>query len=309
MILNTSRMYSPFNNELQFTQRKKGLLRMPRICFTGCKHMPYKPNQLPQETQEIIWADLIDEALTAPGRRGETYIRGHDYSYLNNLRLFLQGVREPTTSFNGWKKLGRHVTKGSKGYSILRPIMVKTRDLDELGQPKMITKFKLVNGAFKYSQTEGEPLPDELTEPPEWSVQRAMGTLGISMVKFADLSLNKQGYSYARNVAINPTAVYPLKTTWHEMGHIEAGHTAPDVIDQYELHRGLCEFEAEGTAYLGMHELGLDEQMNAAESRSYIQNWLGRDTPPDSSIRKVFKLTDVILKAGSQQPEELEATA
>lgn len=249
------------------------------------------------EIPEIKWEELMLEALTAPGRHGETYIRGHEYSYLNNLRLYIQGVREPTTSFQGWKRLNRHVTKGSKGYTILRPITVKSRyDVDETGQPKTFTKFKLVNGAFKYSQTEGEAIPDELVEPPEWCTERALGVLGITRVVFEEHSLNKQGYSFGRSVAISPIAVYPLKTTFHEMAHIEAGHTAQPEL--YQQHRGLWEFEAEGTAYLGIHELGLDDQMNPAESRAYIQNWLGKDTPPDSSIRKVFKLTDLILRAG-----------
>lgn len=269
----------------------------------------YRPREESPEPR-IDWVETLNEALTAPGRRGETYIRDHDYSYLNNLRLFMQGVREPTTSYKGWLKLGRQVMKGSKGYAILRPINVVLKDkLDEQGNPKSITKFKLVNGAFKYSQTEGEPLSEELTTPPEWSVERAMGVLGISLVKFTDLSLNKQGYSYGRNIAINPTAVYPLKTTWHELAHVEAGHTTPESLAQYEQHRGLWEFEAEGTAYLGMKELGLEDQMNAPESRDYMQSWLQGDVPPESSFRKIFKITDLILKAGELKETAVEGAA
>ena len=267
-------------------------------------------NRAPAEEELIDWPALLNEALTAEGKLGTTYIQGHDYSYLNNLRLFSQGVAEPTTSFQGWKALGRHVKKGSKGYRIIRPITVKSKtEVDERGEPKKFMKFKEVAGAFAYSQTEGEPLPDHLTEQPEWTTERALGRLGIQLVQFTDTTLNTQGFSFDRSIAISPIAKYPLKTTWHEISHIEAGHTAPENIGDYQTHRGIFEFEAEATAYLGMHELELDHLMDPAESRAYIQGHLQGETPPDSSIRKVLKLTDTILKAGREPLEEVESAA
>ena len=251
-------------------------------------------------------AELMNEALTAPGRMSDTYSRFYEYSFSNQLWLRMQGAREPVASYKRWQSLGRQVVKGASGLYVLRPITIKSKmEVDEKGQPKTYTKFKPVKGAFVYSQTEGEPL--EEPEPREWCKERALGALGIKSVAFTDLNGNTQGYSFDRNVAINPVAKYPLKTLWHEVAHIEAGHTAPGVIEQYEQHRGLYEFEAESTAYLGMHELELDEYMNPAESRSYIHSWLRGETPPDSSIRKVFKLTDLILKAGYVPQEQEEA--
>lgn len=276
------------------------------------------------EPPEIRWSELLKEAMNAPAHLGDTYTRAYEYSYGNQLFLRSQGAREPVASYEGWKKLGRHVTKGSRGLYIIRPITVMSKtEVDEDGKPKTFTKFKPVRGAFTYSQTEGEPLPE--VPPREWSRDKALGELGIKLVAYRDLSLNQQGYSYDRNIAINPVAKYPLKTTWHEIGHIEAGHTAPENVSQYEKHRGLWEFEAESTAYLGMHELGLDDQMNPAESRAYIQSWLEhmKDVaterlaydpdadidelhlrPPDSSIRKIFRTVDRILRAGYVDQEE-----
>lgn len=259
-----------------------------------------------EEIPEVQWGSLMDEALNAPGHLGDTYCQGYEYSFGNQLYLRSQGAREPVASYDGWKKLGRQVLKGSRGLYIIRPITVKSKyEVDEHGQPKTYTKFKPVRGAFTYSQTEGEPLPER--PPREWSRDQAISTLGIKVVQYTDISLNKQGYSYDRNIAINPMAAYPLKTTWHELGHVEAGHTTTDQLEEYEQHRGLWEFEAEGTAYLGMHELGLDNEMNPAESRAYIQDWLSGETPPETSIRKVFKLTDTILKAGYVPDEATEA--
>lgn len=267
-------------------------------------------NKAPAEVPEPPrMAELMTEALTAPGRLTDTYSRFYEYSYGNMLWLRQQGAREPIASYKGWQKLGRHVIKGGRAYYVLRPITVKLRDeLDDQGQPKTITKFKPVKGAFPYSMTEGEPLPE--VEPREWSRERALGTLGINLVAFDDIDGNKAGFSYDRNVAINPVAKYPLKTLWHEVAHVEAGHTQPGTIDQYAEHRGLFEFEAESTAYLGLHEIGEDAHMDASESRAYIQNWLGGETPPESSIRKVFKLVDLIRRAGYEpQERELETAS
>lgn len=254
-------------------------------------------NRPPAEVPEPpSMTELMNEALTAPGRLTDTYERFYSYSYGNQLWLMQQGAKEPIASYKGWQKLGRQVVKGARAYYILRPITVKSKtEVDEKGQPLTYTKFKPVKGAFPYSMTEGEDLPE--VEPREWNRERALGALGISLVAFDEIDGNKAGFSFDRNVAINPMAKYPLKTLWHEVAHIEAGHTSGQ-HDEYLQHRGLFEFEAESTAYLGLHEIGEDAHMDASESRAYIQNWLGGETPPDSSIRKVFKLVDLIRRAG-----------
>jgi hypothetical protein len=120
------------------------------------------------------------------------------------------------------------------------------------------------------------------------------------VVAFEHMDGNTAGYSYDRNVAVSPVAPYPFKTLIHEIAHIESGHTTEQMLGEYALHRGLFEFEAEGTAYLALHELGEDDKMDASESRAYIQTWLRGENPPDSSIKKVFKVTDTILRSGRE---------
>ena len=107
-----------------------------------------------------------------------------------------------------------------------------------------------------------------------------------------------QGYAYDRNIAINPFAKYPLKTTIHEAAHIALQHTLPDQIAEYEQHRGMYEFEAEGTSHLVLNELGQLPEEQASVSRAYIQSWLKGEKPPEKSIKQVFHTVDVILKAG-----------
>lgn len=248
--------------------------------------------------------ELMEEALTAPGRMTDTYSRFYNYSFGNTLWLRMQGVREPVASYKRWQSLGRQVLKGSSGFYVLRPITVKSKtELDDQGQPKTYTKFKPVKGAFTYSQTEGETLPEP--EPREWDKQRALGVLGINLVRFTQIDGNVQGYSHGTNVAINPMAVEPVPTFFHEVSHVVGGHTTPDQLDAYQTHRGLFEFEAEGSSYLLCNEL--EVPFNDGESRAYIQNWLHGETPPDTSIRKVFKIVDTVIRAGYAQEEATEA--
>lgn len=254
-------------------------------------------------------ADLLNEALTAPGRMSDTYSRFYEYSYGNQLWLMQQGAREPVASYNGWKKLGRHVIKGASAFYVLRPITVKSKtELDEDGKPKTYTKFKPVKGAFPYSMTDGQELPE--VEPREWDKDRALKALDITEVPFQMIRGNIQGYSYDRNVAVSPVAAEPLPTLFHEMGHVCADHTrrALGAAALNGMHEGLMEFEAESTNYLLCNEL--DVPFNREESRAYIAGWLKGETPPDSSIRKVFRIVDLIRRAGyAPQERELEATA
>lgn len=244
----------------------------------------------------------MEEALNMPGSLSSVYSRFYSYSVGNQILLFMQGVTEPVATYGRWAEMNRQVKKGSKAKAILRPITIKSKDeVDDQGKPKQFTKFKLVNALFTASETEGDDLPEFV--PPEWNEETALSALDIKRVPFESLDGNTQGYSFERNVAINPVAAYPLKTLFHELGHVVLGHTTPDKIEEYQAHRGVKEFQAEATAYLCMNDVGATEQMDAAGSRGYIQHWLHGETPPDSAIREVFKAVDTILRAGHVSSE------
>jgi hypothetical protein len=94
-------------------------------------------------------------------------------------------------------------------------------------------------------------------------------------------------------VAVNPTAAYPAKTMLHELAHLALGHCKGGD----ETHRGVAEFEAEATAYLVAKELELIA-WDAAESRAYIQGWLGGAEVTEDHITRVFAAVNKILAAG-----------
>lgn len=250
------------------------------------------------------WSGLLEAALTIEGSTGNTYSRLYNYSMGNRALLMYQGViPQPVATFNRWKEVDRHVKRGAKAKAILRPITVKLRDeVDEEGNPKTMTRFKLVNSVFPISDTEGEPLPE--LELPQWSKARALATLAITEVPFQTFNGNVQGYSFGRNIAINPAAKYPVRTTAHELGHIVSGHTSQDALAEYEQHRGVFEFEAEGTAHLVLNEIGQLDSDVASVSRAYLQGWMGQQKPTEKSVRTIFKATDAIVNAGREKLPE-----
>lgn len=253
------------------------------------------------------WEGLLHAALAIEGSTGNTYSRLYNYSMGNRALLMYQGVLpQPVATFQGWLNVDRHVKRGAKAKAILRPITVKLRDvLDDDGNPLTRTKFKLVNSVFPICDTEGEPLPD--IELPTWSKARALAVLAITEVPFQTFDGNTQGMSYGRNIAINPAAKYPIKTTLHEVAHVEHGHTTEEAMADYALHRGTKEFEAEATAYLTLNELELMNDEMASVSRGYIQGWLGQQKPTEHSVRAIFKTTDRIVNAGRETGPEEEA--
>ena len=120
-------------------------------------------------------------------------------------------------------------------------------------------------------------------ELPEWDWQRAIAALQIEQVPYEMISGNVQGYSYARSFAINPCAAFPLKTLFHELGHMVLGHTTDCADGESPCSRGIREFQAEAVAYLLAHELELSEWA-PEESRAYIQHWLDGEEFTDRHI-------------------------
>ncbi len=247
------------------------------------------------EQRTIDWQKLIEEALTVPGSLGQTYSKFYNYSFLNQMYLRLQGVREPVATYQRWQEIGRQVVKGAKAKEIIRPIFAKPEPENKDKEPTPIG-FKSVKCIFTLSETEGPELPPIAL--PEWDEETALAKLHVRRVRFDLLNGNIQGFSQGRDIGINPIAANPRKTLVHELGHIVLGHTVRDKTPEIAQHLGIREFEAESTAYLTLNELGQLDEQTATVSRGYIRHWLDDEHPPDSSIRRVFSATDTILKAG-----------
>jgi hypothetical protein len=265
-------------------------------------------------TTAIDWRATLTEALNAPGSVGTTYTRFYNYSFLNQIRLMMQGTREPVATYNRWIELGRQVRKGSEAKVVFAPIMVG-RDakagenvvIGADGKPRkrqILVGFRDSRTVFGFSDTDGDDLPS--VELPGWDTDTALAALKVDRVAFDMVNGNAQGFAFedteGRHLALNPTAAYPAKTLLHELAHLTLGHCKHGD----ETHRGVAEFEAEATAYLAAKELQLID-WDPAESRAYIQNWLGGTEVAEDSIARVFAAVNKILTAGHVAVAEMVA--
>src|SRR5256712_10905263 len=112
---------------------------------------------------------------------------------------------------------------------------------------------------------------------PTWDRARALDALGVQEIPFEMLNGNCQGYAKGRQIAINPVAQMPAKTTFHELAHVILGHTTEPVHDSETTPRSLREAEAEAVAMLCLESLGMP---GAEFCRGYIQSWLEGATIP-----------------------------
>lgn len=251
-------------------------------------------------TQQEKWSDLLREAVTRPGLILSAYSAFHGYSLGNQLAALLQcQLRNlqpgPLNTYPRWRALGRQVRKGEKALWLCMPLTRKVKS--DSSEDDVITTFVWKPNWFLLSQTDGEPVPMPMV--PTWDKDRALSTLNISQVEFEHIDGNVQGYAQKRTVAISPLAALPQKTLFHELAHVELGHTIEaDFNDTDHTPRNLREVEAEAVALLLCESLELE---GAEFCRGYIQNWICGDIIPEKSAQKVLGAADRILRAGRGQ--------
>ncbi|MEO1767954.1 ArdC-like ssDNA-binding domain-containing protein [Thiobacter aerophilum] len=274
-------------------------------------------------TNRPDWGKLFQSILSEPGRLGDHYQWFHRFS-LGNQALAMQQMADrgiqigPIASFNGWQKLGRKVKKGEKAIALWMPVVKKEVILQDDGTECEETRmfFVMKNNWFALAQTEpSDPENQGIVSAPEtpgWDRDLAMKRLGITEVPFTEVDGNCQGFAYPNRgqIAINPLAAMPWKTTFHEIAHCllhSKQAEAAAFIDGVHVSRSIEEAEAESVAFLCCATLGLS---GLEDARGYVQNWL--DSPAQAeefakkSAARVFSAADKILKAGRKVGQEVD---
>src|SRR5262252_6796377 len=262
----------------------------------------------PTERQnDIQFRQLLEEAVTKPGTLMKAYSLFWNYSLGNQILALIQANQRgiplgPIASFNRWKELGRHVKRGQKAIELCMPVTCKRTvkeegpDGNEAETEITFKRFVFRRNWFMVSQTDGAPY--QMPAIPAWDRARALRTLKVQEIPFEMMNGNCQGYATGRQIAINPVAQMPAKTTFHELAHIELGHTLEAIHDSETTPRSLREVEAESVALLCLESLGMD---GAEYCRGYIQNWLQGGTIPERNAQRIFVAADKILKAGIER--------
>jgi hypothetical protein len=247
------------------------------------------------------WTELLQQAVSQPGLILKAYSAFHGYSLGNQIAAMIQcQIRSiepgPINTYPGWQKLNRQVRKGEKAILLCMPLTRKMKDEASGKDQTVITTFLWKPHWFVLAQTDGESVP--MPEILAWDRVRALASLKIEEIPFTGTNGNVQGFAQKRQVAISPVAAMPHKTLFHELAHVELGHTAEtSFTDSEQTPRSLREVEAEVVAMLLCESLSLP---GAEFCRGYIQNWLKGDAIPEKSAMKIFGAADRILKAGQQ---------
>jgi len=263
-------------------------------------------NEPMPDTQHATWGELLRDAVEKPGRMLDAYTAFHNYSFGNALLALEQCIRRnlqpgPLNTYRGWLEKKRQVRKGEKGLTLCMPMPFKratqAEDVqDDTAEPQVCYAFRFRAYWFVLAQTEGE----EMYVPPipGFDIDTALRTLNVTRTSFDEMNGNIQGFANGREIAVNPLAALPHKTTFHEIAHIVLGHTRTErLVDSEQTARHIREVEAESVALICCETLGLE---GAEFCRGYIQHWLKTEKEiPNQSAARIFAAATSILKAGS----------
>lgn len=248
-----------------------------------------------EETMEKLQQGVND---VFEGEKYKEYLKCqakfHNYS-VNNCILI--GLQKPNASrvagYTTWRdRFHRQVVKGEKGIKIIAPTFGKRKQevekmdetgqkiLDENGNPVREDQESEYRGfrittVFDISQTEGEPLPElvsELIGPVEGfdDYMDSVKELSPVPIRFDQIESGAKGYySPAKQEIVirrGMSEEQTLKTALHEVAHCRLGHGSEDNHDDQRTR----EVQAESVAYCCCCELGLD---TSDYSFGYIAGW------------------------------------
>ena len=224
--------------------------------------------------------------------------RFHRYSLHNVLLIASQ---KPNASyvagFRTWNQLGRFVKKGEKGILILAPI-VRRKPEDDEQRDEASTSVAGFRAAYVFdvSQTDGQELPQVgivLGDPRQYGerLRSFAHAQGIS-VQYSSEIAPARGTSSGGCITLLPgqSPAEEFSTLAHELAH-ELLHRGDR---RGSTSRRIRETEAEATAFVVCHAIGLDTGSAACD---YIQLWNGDAQLLTESLGHVRQAASQMLTA------------
>jgi hypothetical protein len=256
---------------------------------------PEEAAALRKERLEALHGQLVEQVDALTSSEGWKHMlqmaaKMHRYSFQNTLLILAQ--HENATQVAGyrtWQKLGRQVVKGAQAIWVLGPVTYKNGEKvnEATGETKPLYQlrgFKPVP-VFDLADTTGPDLPKPAHlngEAPKelWDgLTRLLNERGFT-VERAEIFGGAQGDDTSptdHRVRIDSrlAPMEGLAVLAHEYAHVALGHL--DKIEEYRVHRGPFEVEAESTVYVTMSALGFD---TSGWSADYVAGW--QQTSPDA---------------------------
>lgn len=238
--------------------------------------------------------------------------RFHRYSFSNALLICRQDPgASRVAGFATWKSLGRAVRKGERAIWILAPMTGRRTRKADGEEHRPILGFRPV-AVFDVAQTDGEPLPEvcrtlEGDDPAAGFgllVDRAY-RLGYTVERTELPGTTNGDCSFARRrirVECRNDPAQQVKTLAHELAHALLHEGTDD--------RPLAELEAESTAFVVCHTLGLD---TSGYTFGYVACWAGGGPEAVARIKasgaRIQQAASVILDSLEETPTGGDAAA
>ena len=244
----------------------------------------------------------------------------HRYSPGNQLLLMLQGAHGHVASYRTWQRIpaddgGRcQVRKGERGLTILAPMTVTRRDIDEASGDEIVVAgavkgFRAVK-VFHQGQLVAppdlpeRPLPTLLTGDDRWQHVWTAVTAQLADEGYpVELHTARPGETWNGRTHFDDGHVevmdhldppQRLKTLLHEWAHVTLRHGDVD----RPATRELLEIEAESVAYLLCRTIGLE---SSSYSIPYLAGWA------DGDLELAETTAQRILTATAAMVDTLEA--
>jgi antirestriction protein ArdC len=230
----------------------------------------------------------------------------HNYSFRNVMLIYMQCQdASRVTGYRTWQKLGRQVIKGEKAIKILAPYTFNVevekendKGVKETKEEKRLA-FRTVP-VFDVSQTEGEELPtvvNRLTGETEL-YQKALEKINVPVTE-EEIESGANGYYHLvdKRIAIKKDLeeVHKLKTLIHEWGHsiLHDRDITKDQDQDDKVSQSVMELEAESTAFIVCHRLGID---TSDYSFGYLAGW----GSGENAVELIKQSGERIQKASSE---------
>jgi antirestriction protein ArdC len=222
--------------------------------------------------------------------------RFHRYSFGNILLIDAQRHEATRVAgFNAWRKLNRFVRKGEKAIWILAPMVYKNADAEEGGHDQIIRRFKFVP-VFDIAQTDGEELPSS-SRRLGGNDQNGLYADLVAVAQSIDFTVQDHEFGgttngdcshFERRIRVETTnsPAQRTKTLAHEIAHA--------LLHEKCDNRLVAELEAESTAFVVCHVLGLDTSFY---SFGYVASWAGG---AEQAIAGIKRSCDRIQKTAAR---------
>lgn len=228
------------------------------------------------------------------------------YSFFNTSLILAQKPdAQLVAGYRTWITAKRQVRKGEKGITILAPLLKQDPEDPER---RTLIGFRPAY-VFDISQTDGDPIPlpespkllqdnhDDLVKLASYNFRLAMfcASHGVSVTwDFQHPAALGAYYPTQRRIAIKADLSHTqaFKTLCHEAAHM--------LLHDNEPNRTTGELEAETTAYLVCHALGID---TSSYSFAYLAGWAGDLEPLIKAGERASKAANTILNTLTANPD------